>query len=176
MTETLLNIWYVMVDFVSFLFGVWLETASWILISFFLLIIILLILVFLFKKFNKKILSFKKKLIFEYDNIFYLLASAQYKKEIDKTSMWWDPCIAAIKPIISMENPSYLANRRLIKENVGKVEKLLWYQIIEDWIWKKINIFYTKLKTISLLYKILKILFVIIILLVIGSLVYVFAF
>ncbi len=176
MTETLLNMWTIMVDFVSFLFGVWLETASWVLISFFLLIIILLILVFLFKKFNKKILSFKKKLIFEYDNIFYLLASAQYKKELDKASIWWDPCIAAIKPIINMENPSYLVNRYLIKENVRKVETLLWQQVIDQAIWKKINNFYSKLKSISLLYKILKFLFVLIVLLVVGALIYVFAF
>lgn len=140
------------------------------------IIIILLVLVFLFKRFKKRILVLKEKLIFEYDNVFYLLASAQYKKELDKASMGWDPCIAAIKPIINMDKPSYLANRSLIKENIKKVETLLWEQIIDKSIWRKISIFYAKLKSISLLYKILKILFVLIILLVIGALVYVFAF
>lgn len=156
MIEYLLDMRYSLVNFVDSVFGLWLEMAVWIIILSFVVIVVLIILIFISKKISKIILRKKQKLIYEYDNIFYLLAKSQYQKEIDKKSIGGDPCIAAIKSILTLKNPSYIANKILIKENIKKVELLLWEQIIGDDVWKKINLFHKKIKSISLWSKIVK--------------------
>jgi type IV secretory pathway component VirB8 len=60
----------------------------------------------------------------------------------------------------------------MIKSNVKKVEILLWKQIISADIWDKINKFHKKLKSKSLIYKIFKILFVLLLLVVVGIIIY----
>ncbi len=109
----------------------------------FLFICVLLVVLLLIRKHkNKKIVANQKELIYNYDNIFYLLAKSQYEKELDKESIGGDPCIAAIKPILNCENPDYLSNRKVIKENIKKVEILLWDQIIGDDTWDREKVLY----------------------------------
>ncbi len=173
--EYLLSVRYSLVNFVDSVLWLWLEMSVWILIILFFAVILMFILFFLFKSFSKKVLSTKQKLIYDYDNIFYLLARSQYDKEIDKDSVGWDPCIAAIKPILNLKKPSYIDNRELIKWNVKKVELLLWEQIIGDDIWKKINIFHKKIKSASLFAKISKIFLILIVVVLLAILVYIFS-
>ena len=94
--------------------------------------IILIILVLLDKKFFQKYLKLTKEVIAKYDEFFYLLAKKQYKEEIDKQSVGWNPCIAAILPVLQSKDKSYLKHRSLIKSNIQKVEILLQDQIISD--------------------------------------------
>jgi hypothetical protein len=56
-------------------------------LSFVIAVIILLLLKFFLKKLSKSLLGIKKNLIYEYDNIFYLLSISQYKQELDKESL-----------------------------------------------------------------------------------------
>lgn len=175
MTEYLLNIRYNLVNSVDSIFGLWLEISVWILIILFFAVILLIILWFVSKKLSKIILSKKQKLIYEYDNIFYLLARVQYQKEIDKKSIGWDPCIAAIKPILNLKEPTYIANKILIKENIKKVEVLLWEQVISDGVWKKISIFDRKIRSLSLWAKIVKIFLILIVLSLLAVFIYIFA-
>lgn len=173
--DYLLNIRYNLVNFVNTIFWLWLEMSVWFILSIMVLVVILLLFKLILKKINKRLSIIKQKLIYEYDNIFYLLSLSQYQQELDKKSLGWDPCIAAITPILNMKNPDYISNHSMINSNIKKVEVLLWKQVISDNIWNKINKFHKKLKSIILVYKIFKILLMFILWFGIVVFVYIFS-
>ena len=175
MMEYLLSVRYSLVNFVDNIFWLWLEMSVWFILSLVIFVIILFILKLVLSSFAKKVLWIKQKLIYEYDNIFYLLSLSQYEQELDKKSLGGDPCIAAIKPILNMKNPTYISNRIIIKSNIKKVEILLWKQVISDDIWNQINKFHKKLKSTSLIHKIVKILLMLILFVMVVVFVYMFS-
>ena len=175
MTEYLLSVRYGLVNFVDNIFGLWLEMSVWFILILLVSIVSWLVLKLILNHFSTKVSWVKQKLIYEYDNIFYLLSLSQYQQELDKKSLGGDPCIAAIKPILNMKTPTYISNRILIKSNIKKVEVLLWKQVISDDIWNKINKFHKKIKSISLINKIVKILLMLIFVAIIAVFVYVFS-
>ncbi len=175
MTESLLSIRYNLVNFVDSIFWLWLEMSVWLILFLVIIVITLFVLKIVLKRISAKISDIKQKLIYQYDNIFYLLSLSQYKEELDKKSLGGDPCIAAIKPIINMKKPTYISSSVIIKSNIKKVEVLLWKQVISDELWSKINKFHKKLKSISLIYKIFKILLILILLLTVVAFVYMFS-
>lgn len=117
-------------------------------------IILLIILISLDRNFYQKCLKLTKDIIAKYDDFFYLLAKKQYKEEIDKQSIWWDPCIAAILPVIKSKNKSYLYHRFKIKSNIQKVEILLKDQVISKEDREDIDDMYRSLKRTKLFHKI----------------------
>lgn len=128
-------IWLWITDFVSLLTWWSLEFTS----SFMIFLVGFIILVFVFLFLWKKIAKRKQdtiKLITQwYDKIFYLLAKHQYADELDKRTIWGSPFMAAIVPIISGENPDYIKQHKLIKENIKKVWIIFKDEIVtqEEW-------------------------------------------
>jgi hypothetical protein len=175
MTEYLLSVRYSLVNFVDNIFWLWLEMSVWFILIFIVSIVILYVLKLILNRFTKNSLWIKQKLIYEYDNIFYLLSLSQYQQELDKKSLGWDPCISAIKPIVNMENPDYVSHKIMIKTNIKQVESLLWVEVISNDIWDKISNFHKKLKLANLYYNIFKILLIFIFIFVISIFVYIFS-
>lgn len=126
------TIWYNMVSYVDWFLSLWLESSAWFLLSFFWFIIILLLSIIFFKISKKQILKFKERLIYQYDNIFYIISKYDYQ-----TSGKWS--LNIMKNIFTLKKPSYLSNHKLINTTLKQLESDLWQNIISEEIWSKIK-------------------------------------
>ncbi len=164
MTEYLLNIRYNIINFINIMF--WIEIVSWMLIVFIVVVFLLILLWFVVSRLWKKKINITQKLVYQYDNIFYLLSLSQYKNDLNNLNNveiynnTWDKWLSLIKSIFNLKNPNYIQNWDLILSGVKKIETLLWEKILGDEINSIINNLNKKLKSISLFYKILQILLI----------------
>jgi len=86
----------------------------------------------------KKVVKAKKNLIDSVDRVIFLLSKAQYSLSEDQI-LKFDPCFALMKTMFGSGHFEYIDNLDTIKENVKKVESLLWQRVISDEERKKIN-------------------------------------
>jgi hypothetical protein len=120
----------------------------------FLIIMIVLVFVLVFWVIFVKLLSWKlfknkQKLIYEYDNIFYIISSYNYQTSTSDG-------IEIFNKLLKKDNLSYISNHKLIFDSVQKIEMEFWKKIITSENWWKIKKFTKKIKFYSLLAKILK--------------------
>lgn len=137
--EFLISTWNSLADFFSLLIGRDLEFTKSFILFILAFVICLLIFWLIAKKLSKKKQWLIKKITLWYDKIFYLLAKYQYTDELDKSTIWGSPFLAAILPIISWENPDYIKEQKKIKENIRKIWIIFKDEIISEQDRDKMN-------------------------------------
>ncbi len=130
-----------------------------------LILIMILVLVFVLifgaifiKLLKSKLLKNKQKLIYEYDNIFYIISWYNYQT-------WTADSLEIINKIFDNKNPSYISNHRLIVNDIQKIETDFWKKIIPSENWLKIKKFEKKIKLCSFWAKLLKFIILLVIVL-----------
>jgi len=146
-------------------FWFWLFNTRLLLVA--ILIIILIIFLVLIKLLKTKKLKNQENLIYQYDNIVYLVSWYNYQT-------WTNDASLMFKEIFSNKQPSYMANHKLIFNSIQKLEKEFWKKIIPEEHWNTINKLTKKVKFFLFLFKLLKIIAIIILLLLVLWILYFF--
>ncbi len=123
----------------------------------FVLLIILAVVLTLVKLFETRKQKNTEKLIYEYDNIVYLVSWYNYQT-------WTNDAMVMFEKIFSKKKPSYMAKRKLIFSSVEKLEKDFWKKIVPEWNWKTIKQLTKKIGLQSFLSKLLKLMAIIVLL------------
>lgn len=117
----------------------------WALVPVFIIVVILLSWVFIFIliKFWNFCKNLEKKIVYQYDNIFYLWSKYYYGHT---HIVGYNPWLIVLKKIVDTWDVSYISNEDLIKETVQNIEKKIWFVAIADserstisslfWRWK----------------------------------------
>lgn len=115
---------------------------------------------FLFVKYRLWNLSQKieEKIVYYYDNLFYMLANAKNKNVIKDE--WFD----IFSSLATSDNANYIQNRDKIYDDVKKIENKISMKIVPDSLWEQINRLYKKMKIKKFFGWLLKMLLLIIIL------------
>jgi len=106
---------------------------SYIILAIIIYVIAIIILSLVHKKVLKQKRELQKECVWEYDNLRYLVAKARSKSNKQSELELW------LKNILNSGKKLYLKNYSLIKEEVWKIEELLWSEIISKDIWSKIE-------------------------------------
>ena len=77
------------------------------------LFVIFVLMVFLWSKIKKSIFSLKKKLVYQYDTIFYHLAKFQEENKQSKTNTY------LFDSLFMLHEPNYIKNYQLIMDQIS---------------------------------------------------------
>jgi len=124
------------------------------------LILLVWIFIFISIKFWKLCQKLEKNLVYQYDKIFYLWSDYYHSH---KHIVGYNPWLIVLKSLVDSENPEYLANRKLIKQTVLKIEEKVWTKIVSDGDRVKLSALFARWKMRKFLLFVLQIAFVLII-------------
>lgn len=102
----------------------------------------------------------EKKIVYQYDNIFYLL-SLYYNDHFETLKAC--PWLIVFKGIIRSGKSKYIPNKIMIKDTVSKIEDKLWTKIVPDEERNKLSKLFKKYKIRNLISKLLKFIIILII-------------
>ncbi len=146
----MIQFWYDIVLYVDSFLKVWLETSALLVLSVFIGIILIIIFLILLRFLEKKYLKNKQKLIYQYDNIFYVLSGYSYKT-------WSDYVLVLMDTIFKSNKLNYISNHDTILKSIKELESDFWNTIIWNDIWSQIFLLKRKIKTNNVLRWIIKI-------------------
>ena len=135
-----------------------------------LIIIIILFFVLIFgtifvKLLKLKLLKHKQKLVYEYDNILYIVSSYNYQT-------WTYDSLEIIHKILESKNPAYMPNNNFIFDSIQKIETEFWKKIIPNENFLKIKKLIKKIKFCFFLAKLLKFIIILSIILFVAWIIY----
>jgi len=174
MVNYLLSIRYGLVHFVNDIFWIWLEYSVLFILSVAIFVILLILFVIYLKYLKRKVVALRESLIYKYDDIFYLLALADYEEMLSNNTLWDSSSFSVMKTIINTGKYTYISNYSLIKKSVKEFEVFLWKEVISENLWSYIDIMYKKMKSKILISKLFKILLALLILWFVAIFVYIF--
>ncbi len=158
--------WNNLVWYIDNIFWLWLINSQLILIMILVLVFVLIFGSIFIKLLKWKLLKNKQKLIYEYDNIFYIVSWYNYQT-------WTSDSLKIINKIFENKNPSYISNHKLIVNAIKEIEIDFWKKIIPSENWLKIKKFAKKIKLCSFLAKLLKVIIMLVIILFVVWIYYV---
>lgn len=158
--------WNNVVLYFDNIFWLWLVNSQLILMMIIVLIFVLIFGAIFIKVLKWKLLRNKQKLIYEYDNIFYIISWYNYQT-------WTSDSLEIIHKILENKNPSYMSNHKLIFDSIQKIETEFWKKIIPIENWLRIKKFAKKIKFCSFLAKLLKVIIILVIILFVVWIYYV---
>ena len=145
------------------IFGFWLFNTKLLLFAVLLAIIIVFSLLTKFFK-NRKIKN-EKKLIYEYDNVIYLLSWYNYATSSNDVSTMFSK-------IFEKKNPSYITNHKQIFSFINNLEKNSWKTVVSEKRWDDIKKLTRKLKTANFFLKTSKLITIIFLLFLVLGITY----
>lgn len=142
--------WHRLIVQIDWFVALWAQKTEILLfvIFIFLLIIVFAFFIYLFKKQSNKI---RQKLIYQYDNIFYLISWYNYQTN---TSDW----LEMMMQVLDSKNPSYEDSHSKIFKSVQEIESSFGKKIIPQNDWKIIKRLRSQLGILLFCNKVLKIL------------------
>lgn len=158
--------WKSLVLYIDNIFWFGISNSKLFLIMIIVLFFILFFGVIFLKLLKLKLLKNRQKLIYEYDNIFYIISWYNYQT-------WTNDSLEIFNKIIESKNLSYISNQKLIFASIQKIEAEFWKKIISIEDWFKIKKFTKKIRFFSLLAKLLKFIIMLFIILFVAWLYYI---
>ncbi len=140
----MIQFWYDIVLYVDSFLNFWLETSALIVLSVFVGIFLLIIFFILLRFLEKKYLKNNQKLIYQYDNIFYVLSGYSYKT-------WSNEILVLMDKIFKSNKLNYISNHDTIFKLIKGLESDFWNTIIWNDIWSQILLLKRKIKTNNVL-------------------------
>ena len=142
---------------------------SWLMVL--LLIVFVLCLYFFvsFKAWNN-LQKVEKDIVYQYDNVFYLL-SMFYYKHMDSLNS--NPWLIVLKGIWWSWKSKYIPNKKIIEDTILKIENKLWVKIVSEDEWNNLSKLFKKYKFRTMLFLIIKVLIVLLLIFLIVLLIFV---
>ncbi len=104
------------------------------------LFVLFVLMVFLWSKIKKSIFSLKKKLVYQYDTIFYHLAKFQEENKQSKTNTY------LFDSLFMLHEPNYIKNYQLIMDQISGLKSSLWQNVVPEKELLKLSWFNKRLK------------------------------
>lgn len=145
------------------IFGFWLFNTK--LLLFAVLLAITIIFSLLTKFFKNRKIKNEKKLIYEYDNVIYLLSWYNYATSSNDVSTMFSK-------IFEKKNLSYITNHKQIFSFINNLEKNSWKTVVSEKRWNDIKKLTRKLKTANFFLKISKLITIIFLLFLVLGITY----
>lgn len=154
-------VWNNIVSYVDSFFGIWFVNSELILIMLFVLILIIIF----NKLLNNSLFKNRKQIIYQYDNVFYLISWYNYQTGTDDG-------IDIMHNLFDIKNPSYLYSHKTIFEAVQKIENDFWKKIIPIENRSKITKLRKKIRFWWFFVKFLKFILILAVILFVASMIY----
>lgn len=115
-----------MIDKITQIVNTWEMETIYFLVVVGILFVLCILMIFLWSRIKKSILSLKKKLVYQYDTIFYHLAKFQEENNQSKTNTY------LFDSLFMLQEPNYIWNYQLITSQILWLKASLWQSVVPE--------------------------------------------